>query len=194
MAISKTFMITIYILVGIYLLYRVLFKKDRFQEEYEDLYNKILTSKEYKVKGQYEKWLLLFLKIIIFINYFKIAKVMSIPDLSVKEKTLGNISVKKVPYKPSLVKADTFYERMVERQGSNWPQQVGEIEKKIRVLLNREEWLRHNLVGEENIFTVDDVDYFPFKVKDFNVSMDGGIFPSENTRYLTQEQIDFLTE
>ncbi len=55
MIINKTFMITIYILVGIYLLYRLLFKKDRFQEEYEELYNKVLTSKEYKVKGQYEK-------------------------------------------------------------------------------------------------------------------------------------------
>ena len=48
-------MITIYILVGIYLLYRILFRKNRFQQEYDKLYNKIVTSKEYKVKGQFEK-------------------------------------------------------------------------------------------------------------------------------------------
>ena len=55
MIINKTVMMVIYILVGVYLLYRLLFKRDRFQEEYEKLYNKILSSEEYKVKGQYEK-------------------------------------------------------------------------------------------------------------------------------------------
>ena len=55
MIINKTVMITIYILLGIYLLYKLLFKKDRFRQEYEKLYNKILDSEEYKVKGQFEK-------------------------------------------------------------------------------------------------------------------------------------------
>lgn len=55
MIINKTVMIILYILVGVYLLYRLLFKRDQLQEEYEKLYNKILNSEEYKVKGQYEK-------------------------------------------------------------------------------------------------------------------------------------------
>jgi|TARA_B100002003_G_C14078337_1_gene518747 hypothetical protein len=55
MIFNKTVMITIYILVGIYLLYKLLFKKNRFQEDYEKLYNKVLTSDEHKVKSQYEK-------------------------------------------------------------------------------------------------------------------------------------------
>ena len=48
-------MITVYIIIGMYLLYRVMFKKNRFQQDYEKLYNKILTSDENKVKSQYEK-------------------------------------------------------------------------------------------------------------------------------------------
>lgn len=55
MEISKTIMISIYILVGLYFLYRLLFRKNPYQEEYEKLYNEILTSDKYKVKGQYEK-------------------------------------------------------------------------------------------------------------------------------------------
>jgi hypothetical protein len=55
MILTKTIMITIYILIGMYLLYRLLFKKNRFQEEYEKLYNKVLTSDEHKVKSQYGK-------------------------------------------------------------------------------------------------------------------------------------------
>lgn len=55
MIINKAVIISIYVLIGIYLLYRLLFKKDRYQQEYNKLYNKILTSDENKVKSQYDK-------------------------------------------------------------------------------------------------------------------------------------------
>lgn len=55
MILSKTFLITFGILMGIYLLYKLLFKTSKFDDDYQKLYNKVLTSKEYKVKGQYEK-------------------------------------------------------------------------------------------------------------------------------------------
>lgn len=47
--------IGLYILVGVYLVYRLFFKKNKFDVEYEKMYNKVLNSKEYKVKGQFEK-------------------------------------------------------------------------------------------------------------------------------------------
>jgi len=52
---DKTIWIGIYALVGVYLIYKLFFKKSKFDTEYEKLYNKVLNSKEYKVKGQYEK-------------------------------------------------------------------------------------------------------------------------------------------
>ena len=55
MFLNKTFMITIYVIVGVYVIYKLLFRKDPMQQEYEQLYDKILNSEEHKVKGQYEK-------------------------------------------------------------------------------------------------------------------------------------------
>lgn len=55
MKINKTILIIVYALVALYLLYKLLFRKDPYQEEYERLYNKILTSDKHKVKGQYDK-------------------------------------------------------------------------------------------------------------------------------------------
>ena len=55
MAINKTFLIAFWIALGIYLLYKLIFTKSKFEEDYEKVYNKILTSEEYKVKGQYDK-------------------------------------------------------------------------------------------------------------------------------------------
>ncbi len=55
MEFNKAVLIAVYVILGIYLLFRLLYKKDRFQQEYEDLYNKTLNSEDYKVKGQYEK-------------------------------------------------------------------------------------------------------------------------------------------
>ena len=55
MEINKTILISIYVLVGLYILYKHFFRKDPYQDEYEKLYNEILTSDKYKVKGQYDK-------------------------------------------------------------------------------------------------------------------------------------------
>lgn len=55
MEISRTVLIGIYVAVALYILFRFFFKKNLYQEEYERLYNKILTSKEHRVKGQYDK-------------------------------------------------------------------------------------------------------------------------------------------
>ena len=55
MEINKTILISIYVLVGLYILYRLVFGKNPYQEEYEKLYNEILTSNKHKVKGQYDK-------------------------------------------------------------------------------------------------------------------------------------------
>ena len=57
MIFNKTFLIALGIFIGIYLLHKILFSKNEFEEEYDKLYNKILTSEEYKVKGQYDKWI-----------------------------------------------------------------------------------------------------------------------------------------
>ena len=47
----------IYVALGLYGLYMLyhLFRKSPFEKEYERLYNHILTSDKFKVKGQYDK-------------------------------------------------------------------------------------------------------------------------------------------
>lgn len=55
MEINKTILISIYVLVALYILYKLFFKKNPYQDEYERLYNEILTSDKYKVKGQFDK-------------------------------------------------------------------------------------------------------------------------------------------
>ena len=55
MEMSKTILIGIYALVGLYMLYKLLFRKNPYQDEYEKLYNEILTLDKHKVKGQYDK-------------------------------------------------------------------------------------------------------------------------------------------
>lgn len=55
MEINKTVLIGIYALVALYFLYKLFFRKNPYQEEYEKLYNDILTSDKHKVKGQYDK-------------------------------------------------------------------------------------------------------------------------------------------
>jgi len=55
MEIDRVILILIYAVAGLYLLYKLLFKKNPYQKEYEKLYNEILTSDKYKVKGQYDK-------------------------------------------------------------------------------------------------------------------------------------------
>ena len=55
MEIGRSLLISVYALAGLYLLYRLFFRKDPFQDEYEKLNNKIVTHEKYKVKGQYDK-------------------------------------------------------------------------------------------------------------------------------------------
>ncbi len=55
MEFSKTILVSVYALIGLFILYRVFFRKDSFQAEYEKLYNEILTSSKHKVKGQHDK-------------------------------------------------------------------------------------------------------------------------------------------
>lgn len=52
---DNTIWLGIYALVGVYILYKLFFKKSKFDLDYERLYNKVLNSDEYKVKGQYDK-------------------------------------------------------------------------------------------------------------------------------------------
>ena len=55
MLINKTILIGLGILIGIYLLYKLFLNRPEIENEYEKVSNKILTSDEYKVKGQYDK-------------------------------------------------------------------------------------------------------------------------------------------
>ncbi|MFH0868412.1 MAG: hypothetical protein V1831_03795 [Candidatus Woesearchaeota archaeon] len=55
MLFNNNILIGLGIVMGIYLLYKVFFGRNKFDEEYKKVYNKILTSDEYKVKGQYDK-------------------------------------------------------------------------------------------------------------------------------------------
>ena len=55
MEINKTILVSIYVLIGIYILYKMFFRKNPYQDDYERTYNEILTSDKYKVKGQFDK-------------------------------------------------------------------------------------------------------------------------------------------
>lgn len=55
MEIDRTILIGIYVIIGLYILYKLFFRKNPYQQEYERMYNEIITSKKYKVKGQYDK-------------------------------------------------------------------------------------------------------------------------------------------
>ncbi len=55
MIVDKNILIALGILMGIYLLYKFLFRTNKSNGDYQRVYNKVLTSEEYKVKGQYDK-------------------------------------------------------------------------------------------------------------------------------------------
>ena len=55
MEISKLLPIAGYVLFLAYILYWAFLKKNPYKAEYDKLYNEILTSKKYKVKGQFDK-------------------------------------------------------------------------------------------------------------------------------------------
>ena len=55
MEIMRIVMAAVYLTVGSYILYWLFFKRDPYKQEYERMYNEILTSDKHKVKGQYDK-------------------------------------------------------------------------------------------------------------------------------------------
>ena len=52
---TKVIMVGVYMMIAVYLVYRIFIKRDPYREEYERLYNEILNSDKYKVKGQHDK-------------------------------------------------------------------------------------------------------------------------------------------
>jgi hypothetical protein len=55
MGMDNTAWMWFYAAVGAYLFYRLFFKKSKLDIEYERMYNEILNSEKYKVKGQYDR-------------------------------------------------------------------------------------------------------------------------------------------
>ncbi|MBI2657795.1 hypothetical protein HYX08_03835 [Candidatus Woesearchaeota archaeon] len=53
MEITKLVLFAIYLVIAGYVLYLLFFKKNPYQKEYERMYNEILNSEKYKVKGQW---------------------------------------------------------------------------------------------------------------------------------------------
>jgi len=55
MELKQAILMVVYAVIGLYILYKLFFSKSPYQDDYEKLYNEILTSKKYRVKGQYDK-------------------------------------------------------------------------------------------------------------------------------------------
>lgn len=55
MEMGKSILVGIYAAIGLYLLYKLFFSKNPYQDEYEKTYNEIINSNKYKVKGQFDK-------------------------------------------------------------------------------------------------------------------------------------------
>ena len=55
MEITKLILVAVYIVLAANILYRLFFRKDPMRVEYERLYNEIIKSDKYKVKGQYNR-------------------------------------------------------------------------------------------------------------------------------------------
>ena len=51
----RTFWVVLGIGLGLYLLYKLMLGKSKFEEEYDRMYDEVLTADEYKVKGQYDR-------------------------------------------------------------------------------------------------------------------------------------------
>ena len=49
---NSSFFIALYITIGFFIVYKLLFRKNTIQSEYEQLYKEVITSNKYKVKGQ----------------------------------------------------------------------------------------------------------------------------------------------
>lgn len=55
MDMNRTITMGIYVVLIIYILYRIFLRRNPNQDDYEKKYNEILNSDKYKVKGQYDK-------------------------------------------------------------------------------------------------------------------------------------------
>jgi len=55
MVLNKTILIALGVIIGIYLLYKILLSTNKVDEDYHKRYQEVITSEEYKVKGQYDK-------------------------------------------------------------------------------------------------------------------------------------------
>lgn len=57
MIINQNILIGLGIIMGTYLLYKLLFNRSKTNDDndFQRHYNKVLTAEEYKVKGQYDK-------------------------------------------------------------------------------------------------------------------------------------------
>jgi len=57
MIVNQNLLIGLGIMMGIYIMYKIMFNKSKISNDndYQRVYNKVLTSEEYKVKGQYNK-------------------------------------------------------------------------------------------------------------------------------------------
>jgi len=51
----NTILIGLGIVFGLYLLHKLFFNKIQVEDDYDKVYKKVMTSDEYKVKGQYDK-------------------------------------------------------------------------------------------------------------------------------------------
>ena len=55
MEITKLILVVAYAIFAAYVMYRLFFRKDPLQIEYERLYKEIVHSDKYKVKGQHDR-------------------------------------------------------------------------------------------------------------------------------------------
>ena len=56
MIVDKSILIGLGIIIGFYLLYKLFFSETKqIENEFDKYYNKVLSSEETKVKGQYDK-------------------------------------------------------------------------------------------------------------------------------------------
>ena len=54
MPVNRIF-IALGLIAAIYILYKLFFTKSKVDNDYQRVYDKVITSEEYKVKGQYDK-------------------------------------------------------------------------------------------------------------------------------------------
>jgi len=55
MVVDKAIWIGLGIVVALYLMYKTFFGRVKLETDFDKDYNKVLSSDEYKVKGQYDK-------------------------------------------------------------------------------------------------------------------------------------------